>query len=175
MKNFRGMVQLNNLNYLEFFDDSFWWGNREFVIRDDPNLEKYMEANKIEKSQLISGDVNSLDNDGSYLIGFEGGSGGFSGFFAKWYSKNKFLSPVLGFAENFFPLEVLGIKKFGSKEKYFLGYSEHWEFYVNKTVHDYFSETLAPSKFGKNEREDISYFKENKLVGIISPFKFNFR
>lgn len=175
MKNFRGMVRLNDVNYLEFFDDSFWWGNRGFFIGDDPNLERYMEANKIDKDQLIPGNVNRLDNDGSYIMGFEKGSKGFSGFFVKGYSKEKFISPIIGFAKNFSPLEVLEIKKFGSKEKYLLGSSEHWDFYVDRNIHDYFTETLSSNEFGRNERDDISYFKNNKLVGIISPFKFNFR
>jgi hypothetical protein len=171
MKNFRGMVRLNDLNYLEYFDDSFWWGNREFIFRDDPQLIKHLELKKEDDSKIISYAKDVMENRGQFEMGFEEGSRGFHGFNVKWFSLNETFKYLVKGQEKVAPLEILETKKFGSKEKYFLGSSEYWDIYVNKQVHDYLIGNFSVDLFGENSRDNISYLKDNKLVALVSPFK----
>jgi hypothetical protein len=150
-------------------------GNREFLLRDDPQLIKHLEMKKEDGLENISYSKYVKENDGLFGIGFNKRSRGFSGFEVKWHFPNKMFRHLVKNQNIISSLDVLGIKKFGSKDKYFLGCSENCDLYVNKQVHDYLFDNFQIDVFGENRDNRISYLKDDLLVALVSPFKFFFR
>jgi len=184
MKTFRGLVNSgsNSQNYscyLEYIDDSFWWGNREFAVKNDPQLFKYIEKNKIDKSEFITGHHELLDNEGCYWMGFKKGSKGYDGLDIRWYSKNRRLRPILDYLN-----EKVENSFISSPKQYFLGnisslenltFSidhkiEDGEMVLNKDIHEYIVKNLSPDKLF--EKSEIAmYYKKDELVSVLAPKK----
>jgi hypothetical protein len=192
MRTFRSLLKYNQQSraYLEFINNSFWWGNQYILLKNDSEMFRYFEKNKIDKSRFVTGNVEGLDNDGSYYMQFEPDSRGYSGLIVDWYSKDRYLTSVLNSDSGIIINRQSGtihltstLNNSSGKDKmnflaeississleFTLDYLDRkCRILIDKDIHEYIVKNLSPDKlFEKNQI--VKYYQGNENVALFCP------